>query len=160
MQDALLNFCKWLENTSWALAISRSLWAYPIVQAIHFSGLSLWVGTIVAVDLRFLGLGPRRQLAGPLAQQLVPWTWTGFGIALLGGILLFSASASAFFNNPAFRIKFLLLSVGIAYHIVVQRKAPKWGESLPVPAVAKLATVAELALWICVITAAVEIPNH
>jgi hypothetical protein len=160
MQDALLNFCKWLENTSWALFIGRSLWAYPVVQAIHFSGLSLWVGTIVAIDLRFLGLGPKRQPAGQLAGNLLPWTWTGFGIALLGGILLFAASASAYFRNPAFQIKFLLLLVGIAYHIVVQRKAPMWGQSPPIPLVAKLATVTELTLWICVITAAVEIPNH
>lgn len=160
MQDSLLNFCKWLENTSWALAIGRSLWAYPVVQSIHFSGLSLWVGTIVAIDLRFLGLGGRRQPAGPLAEQLIPWTWTGFAIALLGGMLLFAASASAFFKNPAFRIKFLLLLVGIAYHIVIQRNARKWGESLAVPRIAKLATVTELALWICVIAAAVEIPNH
>jgi uncharacterized protein DUF6644 len=160
MQEALLNFCKWLENTPWALAIGRSLWAYPVVQAIHFSGLSLWVGTIVVVDLRFLGLGGRRQLAGPFAEQLVPWTWTGLGVAVLGGTLLFAASASAFFRNPAFQIKFLLLVVGIAYHIVVQRNAPKWGASPAVPLVAKLATFTELALWICVITAAVEIPNH
>lgn len=160
MSDALLNFCKWLENTWWALAIGRSLWAYPVVQAIHFSGLSLWVGTIVVVDLRFLGLGGRRQPANQLAEQLVPWTWTGLGIAVLGGTLLFAASASAFFRNPAFQIKFLLLVVGIAYHLVVQRNAPKWGASLDVPPIAKLATLAELALWISVITAAVEIPNH
>ena len=55
---------------------------------------------------------------------------------------------------------FLLLLVGIAYHLVVQRNAPKWGASLEVPPIAKLATLAELALWISVITAAVEIPNH
>jgi hypothetical protein len=160
MQEALLNFCKWLENTPWALFIGRSLWAYPVVQTIHFTGLSLWVGTIVLTDLRFLGLAGRRPPAGPFAQQLVPWTWTGLGVAVVGGSLLFSASASAFFRNPAFQIKFLLLPVGIAYHYVVQRNAPKWGASESVPAVAKLATFTELALWICVITAAVEIPNH
>jgi hypothetical protein len=160
MQDALLSFCKWLENTPWALFIGRSLWAYPVVQAIHFSGLSLWVGTIVVIDFRFLGLGGRRQPAGRLAEQLVPWTWTGLGIALLGGILLFAASASAYFRNPAFRIKFLVLVVGITYHIIIQRNLSKWGQSLATPPVAKLATVTELALWICVITAAVEIPNH
>ncbi|HVS88494.1 MAG TPA: DUF6644 family protein [Candidatus Acidoferrum sp.] len=160
MQDALLNFCKWLENTSWALAISRSLWAYPVVQVIHFSGLSLWVGTIAVVDLRFLGLAGRRQSASELAEQLIPWTWTGLGIAFLGGALLFSASASAFFYNPAFRIKLALVLLGAVYHIIVQQKARRWGQAPAIPAVAKLATILELALWIGVITAAVEIPNH
>ena len=160
MHDALLNFCKWLENTSWALAISRSLWAYPVVQMLHFSGLSLWVGTIAAVDLRFLTPAGRGRPAGEFAHQLVPWTWTGFCIALLGGILLFSASASAFFINPAFRVKFALLLLGIAYHIVIQRKAPAWGQAASIPPIARLATFLELALWMGVITAAVEIPNH
>jgi hypothetical protein len=160
MHDALLNFCKWLENTSWALAISRSLWVYPVVQLIHFSGLSLWVGTIAVVDLRFLGLAARRQSAGQFAQQFVGWTWSGLGIAFVGGALLFSASASAFFSNPAFRIKLALILAGVFYHLVVQRKAGKWGESPAIPTVAKLAAFFELALWIGVITAAVEIPNH
>jgi hypothetical protein len=160
MHDSLLTFCKWLENTSWALAISRSLWAYPYVQALHFSGLSLWVGTIAIVDLRFLGVAGRRQPAGQFAEQLVPWTWAGFCIAVVGGFLLFSASASTFFYNPAFRIKLSLVLLGVVYHIVVQRKAGKWGQSPAIPTVAKLATLIELALWVSVITAAVEIPNY
>ena len=160
MQDVLLHFCKWLENTSWALAIGRSLWAYPVVQLIHFSGLSLWVGTIAIVDLRFLGLAARRQPAGQFAEQFVVWTWGGLAIAFLGGALLFSASASAFFFNPAFRIKLVLVLAGAAYHVVVQRKAGTWGQSPSIPAAAKLASFFELVLWIAVITAAVEIPNH
>jgi hypothetical protein len=55
--DAILNFGRWLQNTSWALSIATSDWAYPFVQLIHFSGLSLWVGTILAVDFRLLGIG-------------------------------------------------------------------------------------------------------
>jgi len=160
MHDTLLAFCKWLENTSWALAISGSLWAYPFVQLIHFSGLSLWVGTIAMVDLRFLGLAGRRQTAGELAAQLVPWTWTGLCIAVLGGSLLFSASASALFQNPAFRFKLPLVLVGIAYHVVIQRRAGKWGQSDVIPLVAKLATAVELGLWMRVVVAAVDIPNH
>ena len=160
MHDAFLSFCKWLENTSWALAISRSLWAYPVVQMIHFSGLSLWVGTIAAVDLRFLGPAAQRQPAGEFVRQMAPWTWTGFCIALIGGILLFAASASAFFINPAFRVKSALLLIGIAYHILIQRKARVWGRAGSIPWIARLATFLELSLWMGVITAAVEIPNH
>ena len=160
MHDALLSFCQWLENTRFALAISHSLWAYPFVQLIHFTGLSLWVGTIAITDLRFLGVAARRQPAGEFARQLVPWTWTGLCIAILGGGLLFSTSASLFFYNPAFRIKVPLLLTGIVCHYAFQRKAPKWGGSEAIPPAAKVAAFFELLLWICVITAAVEIPSH
>jgi hypothetical protein len=45
-------------------------------------------------------------------------------------------------------------------HIFVQRKARTWGLTADVPAIGKLAGLTEILLWICVITAAVEIPNH
>ena len=42
---------KYLQGTWWALDISGSTWVYPFVQATHFSGLSLWIGThFIAAD--------------------------------------------------------------------------------------------------------------
>lgn len=160
MQDLLFSFCKWIENTSVPTAVRNTLWGYPYVQLIHFSGLSLWVGTIAILDLRLLGLAGRRLSVTQLAEQLFPWTWTGLGIAVTGGFLLFSSIATTYFHNPAFQIKLLLVLLGVVYHIVVQRSVGQWGQSPDTPTLAKLAGFMELALWISVITAAVEIPNY
>ena len=46
------------------------------------------------------------------------------------------------------------------WHIVVEAKARDWGATQDVPAIGKIAGFAEILLWVCVITAAVEIPNH
>ncbi len=160
MHDSLVGVCKWLESTAPARVTRESLWVYPFVQLIHFSGLSLWVGTIAIVDLRFLGLAARSQAAAEIAARFIPWTWTGFCIALLGGGLLFSSAASTFLVNPAFDIKVVLIVLGLLWHIVIQKKAGQWGCSATIPVVARLATASELALWMAVIVAAVEIPNH
>jgi hypothetical protein len=159
MQESLLNFCRWLQNTSVGLAVSGTSWGYPYVQLVHFFGLSMWVGTIAMLDLRLLGLVARRYTASELAYQLTPLTWTGLGIAVTGGFLLFSANASMYFQNFAFRTKIPLVLTGIAYHVLIQRNARKWGASLSTPPVAKLAGLSELALWLGVITMAAEIPN-
>jgi len=50
--------------------------------------------------------------------------------------------------------------VALLWHIFVQWKARDWGATQDTPSVAKFAGFAEILLWICVITAAVEIPNH
>ena len=50
MDGSLVSFGHWLQNREFALAIAGSDWAYPFVQATHFTGLSLWVGTNVLVD--------------------------------------------------------------------------------------------------------------
>ncbi len=160
MNDLLAAFCHWLQNTPVGIAVSTTVWGYPYVQLIHFFGLSVWVGTIVMLDLRLLGLAGRSMSVAEFSKQLSPVTWTGLGIVVLGGGMLFSGAATTYLNNAAFRVKFPLILVGIAYHIVIQMSVPKWDRSAGTPAIAKLAGLLELALWIGVITAAVEIPNY
>jgi uncharacterized protein DUF6644 len=160
MHEWLLSVCNWLQNTSVGLAVGGTLWGFPYVQLIHFFGLSLWVGTIVMVDLRLLGLAGKNQSVSQLSKNLTPWTWTGLAIVVTGGGLLFSAAAKSYLDNPAFRVKFPLILMGIAYHVLIQRKVPKWDQPAGIPAVAKAAGFAEMALWIGVITAAVNIPNY
>jgi hypothetical protein len=161
MYESLVAFCKWLESTWWGTGARTSLWVYPFIQLIHFSGLSLWLGTNAAVDMRLLGAGKKRQTAAQLSDALFAWNWTGFGVAVLGGFLLFSSTATTYVVNPAFRVKLgMLVPLALIWHIVVQQKARTWGQTSDTPIAAKLAGLIELLLWISVVTAAVEIPNH
>ena len=159
MDSSLVSFGHWLQNRPFALAIAGSEWAYPIVQAIHFTGLSLWVGTNVAVDLSLLGVGKKSTPPLQLSDSLFIWNWVGFAIAVTGGFLLFSISAETYLTNLAFLTKLgLLIPLGLVLHIVIQRKAPMWENVSETSSVAKLAGIAELTLWLCVVSAAVLIP--
>ena len=161
MGDVLAAWAQWLETSPWGFPVRTSLWLYPFIQLIHFGGLSLWVGTSTAVDLRLLGVGRRRQTAAQLSEQLFAWNWIGFGIALLGGFLLFSGIATALLVNAAFQVKLLyLFPAALVWRIIVQRKARTWGQNEETPALAKLAGLVELLLWLSVVTAAVLIPNY
>jgi hypothetical protein len=161
MYAALLVFCKWLENTPWGVSTRTSLWLYPFVQLIHFAGLSLWLGTNITVDLRLLGIGKQRQTAAQLSNSLFVWNWIGFCIVVLGGFLLFSSTGTTYVTNPAFRIKLgVLVPVALFWHVLVQQKLPAWGDAQDTPATAKMAGLAEILLWISVVTAAVLIPNY
>jgi len=161
MGGLLMAWAQWLETTPWGYPVRTSLWLYPFIQLIHFGGLSLWIGTSAAVDLRLMGLGRRRQTAGQLSDQLFAWNWIGFAIMLLGGFLLFSATATTFLVNAAFLVKLTyLVPIALVWHIIVQRKARTWGKNEETPASAKLAGVLELALWLSVVTAAVLIPSY
>jgi hypothetical protein len=159
MDGSLVIFGNWLQNRSFALAIAGSDWAYPLVQAIHFTGLSIWIGTIVAVDVRLLGVGKKSAPPLQLSDALFIWNWIGFCIAVSGGFLLFSVSAETYLTNVAFLTKLgLLIPMGLVLHIVIQRKAPGWEKASETPPVAKVAGLTELLLWLCVATAAVLIP--
>jgi len=158
--ETLVAFCEWLENTSWALAVSGAFELYPYLRLTHFTGLALWVGTTAVVDLRLLGWGRRREGADQLSAQLAVWNWIGLGVTFLGGLLLFVGTASGYIINPAFQIKMLALLTVIVLRVAIQRKAPVWGRSPDAPAVAKLIAGVELTLWIGMILAAVRIPNY
>ncbi|HTC61354.1 MAG TPA: hypothetical protein VK709_00795 [Candidatus Saccharimonadales bacterium] len=159
MDSSLLGFGHWLQNREFALAIAGSDWVYPFVQATHFAGLSLWVGTNVAVDLSLLGKQKKSSAQMQLSEALFLWNWIGFGIAVAGGFLLFSVSAETYLANIAFLTKLgLLIPLGLALHILVQQKAPKWQQAPEMPVLAKIAGGAELLIWLSVATAAVLIP--
>lgn len=160
MLGFFMSFAKWLQTTWWAVDISSSLWAYPFVQLIHFAGLSLWVGTSFALDLRLVGLGKKDPTGAELARALFVWNWVGFGAAITGGFLLFSAAATKYIPNPAFEIKLgVLIPLALIAHIVVQRKALAWGATREVQMAGRIAGLIEMVLWLCVITAAVPIPS-
>lgn len=159
MDGSLVIFGNSLQNRSFALAIAGSDWAYPLVQASHFTGLSIWIGTIVAVDVRLLGVGKKSAPQLQLSDALFIWNWIGFCIAVSGGFLLFSVSAETYLTNVAFLTKLgLLIPMGLVLHVVIQRKAPGWEKAPETPPVAKVAGLTELLLWLCVATAAVLIP--
>lgn len=157
--NSLLAFAHWLQNSPWGLSVAGSEWSYPVVQMTHFTGLSLWVGTNIALDLRLMGVGKGRQTPGELSDALFVWNWIGLAIAVTGGFLLFCVSATGYVVNPAFQLKLaVLIPLGLILHVIVQQKAHAWSTTPEPPGIAKLAGLTEFVLWFAVATAAVAIP--
>jgi len=160
MNEMLRQFCHWLQNRDYALALGGSTWIFPYSQLIHYTGMSTWLGTTVLVDLCFLGWFKRRQTPAEFLEDLLILNWTGFCLGLVGAFLLFSGAAETYFLNAAFRIKIPLVLFGLVYHIYIQRRQKRWGKTMTVPGVAKLASFFEIMIWFGVVLAATRIPNQ
>ena len=156
MYDAVVAGCRWLESTPWGVAVRASSWMYPVVLWIHFVGLSMWLATSLAVDLRLMGVGARRQTAVELSNGLLAWNWIGFAVAFLGGFLLLSAEATTYVTNTGFRLKLAVLApLALIWHAVVQKKTRVWTKTGHTSAIGKWAGAIEFVLWISVVTASV-----
>ena len=156
MYDVVLAGCRWLENTPWGATVRGSSWMYPIALWVHFVGLSMWLGTSLAVDLRLMGVGARRQTAAELSNGLFAWNWIGFSVAFLGGFLLLSAEATTYVTNTGFRLKLAALTpIAMIWHLVAQKKTEAWIQTEQTSAIGKWAGLIELSLWISVVTASV-----
>ena len=151
MQD-MLHFCEWLEHNSWIIALDSNVPLSLFFEIMHYSGFFLLVGTTV------LGLAGRKESPSAIAEQLVPWMWTGLAMATISGFFMFSADAADFYLAGTFRIKILVVLVAAIFGAIVQRKASRWGELPSISAGAKLLAFISLVLWIGAILASVEVP--
>jgi len=129
---------------------------YPVVLWVHFVGLSMWLGTSLAVDLRLMGVGARRQTAVELSQGLFSWKWIGFGVAVVGGFLLLSAEATTYVTNTSIRLKLAFLTpLALAWHLVVQKNTRAWTQNAHTSAIGKWAGLIEFLFWMSVVAASV-----
>lgn len=154
----MLHFCEWLEHNSWIIALDSNVALSLFFEIMHYSGFFLLVGTTVVMDLRVLGLAGRQESPSAIAEQLVPWMWTGLIMATISGFFMFSSDAADFYLAGTFRIKILVVLVAAMFGAVVQRKAVRWGELPSMSAGAKLVAFISLVLWIGAILASVEVP--
>jgi len=113
--------------------------------------------TIATFDLRLLGWSLRRVRISDLARRVLPWAWAAFAVQVVTGVLLFSSEAVKLYDNPAFRLKLLLILFAGAQALIFQftayRSLPTWDERGSLPFAAKLSGALSLALWVAIVTA-------
>src|SRR3989442_1382772 len=99
------SFCQAVEGSSLAKAIDASVFWWPAIETTHLVALVTLVGSIPTFDLRLLGLVLRRVRVSLLAERLLPFTWSAFGVSILTGTLLFMSEAERkYCSNSAFQI--------------------------------------------------------
>lgn len=143
-----------LQESALGHAMRSSPALYPAVEILHIIGFVVLVGSIVALDLRLLGLG-RTIPIQPLARLLLPLSRFGFLLAISMGFLLFSADASHVVRNPAFQTKLLLIALALITVVIAHagpwRRIALWGAEAP--GAAKVTALVSLVLWLGVVCA-------
>ena len=102
-----------LEQAGPIAALRDSVFAYPLVNALHIIGIALLFGAIVALDLRLIGW---RRDVGPaeaVAKLLLPVAIGGLALAIPAGLLLFATDARAYAASPLFQAKMVLIGLAV-----------------------------------------------
>lgn len=150
---------KWLEHNSLIVALDSTAFESAVLLIVHYFGFFLLVGSIAVVDFRVLGVAVRGQTATRLGRQVFSTMWTGLGLTLVSGFILFAGSATQYYDNHIFYLKVLIVLLAIVSAIVIERNVAAW-DRLPVaPVWGKLLAIVSLALWIGAILVGVEIPG-
>jgi hypothetical protein len=101
----------------------------PAVQSVHLTGITVFLATMVILDLRLAGFGNLDSPLSGLARQLKPWRTGGVTLVILSGLLIFLATPERYLGSTPFRIKMALLGCAILFHFGVLRR---WIAPVPV----------------------------
>ena len=140
------------EATWLGTAVRGSLWAFPVLEAIHLLGLSLLGGALLIVDLRMLGLGLTRQPIALLSRSARPWLLTALAVMVMTGVPLFLSEAVKCYWNASFRVKMVALPLALAYTFLVRERFAR-REPLETSAKSRLLAAGSIAIWFTVAAA-------
>ena len=148
-------FLKEIERGPVGLWMAESTWAFNGILMFHMIAVAMVFGLIAIVDLRLLGLSSRSTSIEQLCRDVIPGTWVAFAISVITGTLIFTGQAVKYFDNYAFRMKFLVMVLAginmLVFQFIVVRNVAKWDRNAPVPLAGKIAGVISLICWIAII---------
>jgi hypothetical protein len=134
----------------------NSPWVWPAAETIHFLGLSLSIGVLLAVNLRILGV--MRQVPFADVHRLLLWGMLGFGANLITGMLFFIGQPAQYIASAPFhwKVVFLLIAGANFLYLTVFRRgfADRYDPNLA----EKTMAVASIASWLAVLYAGRMLP--
>ncbi len=146
MTDAIVQAITGTAINEWILS---SYWLWPLLEILHFIGLSLLLGSMLIVDLRLAGL--LRQIDIMATHRLLPWAIIGFSINLVTGALFFLGDPGRYSVNIGFQIKMILVLIAgvnaIWFFRTVNPHIESWDPHGDTSAQAKLVAVVSLGAW-------------
>ena len=130
--------------------IQATYWLWPVLEIIHFFGLTLLMGGLIIVDLRMIGFFSTISLQG--VKKLLPFVIFGFLLNLITGILFVYGDPSRYAINIGFQIKLILILLAgcnaAIYHFRVEGYALDLSSSsVRPPLTIKLVGLTSLSLW-------------
>jgi len=149
--ESWIGFFEWCEATVLGTAVRNSIYAFPIIEAVHLVALCVMGGALIMVDLRLLGVGMKDQEAGHLATLVRPWLVGALVVMLSSGVLLFLSEAIKCFYNTSFWVKMTTLPIALAFTFLV--RDPRITNGAPSPRQSRMLGSASLVLWFVVAAA-------
>ena len=141
----------WLRTASIASFVNTTSWAWPATETLHFMGLCLLLGVVLAVNLRVLGV--MKNVSFAALHKLLPWAILGFGINVITGLLFFVSVPEQYTQNRALQWKILLILLAAANILYFTMFEEAWAVQLgdDAPLKAKIIAACTILLWVGVI---------
>lgn len=135
-----------------------SRWVWPAAEAVHFFGLSLSLGVLIAVNLRILGV--MKQVPFAAVHRLLPWGMLGFGVNLITGMFFFVGQPGQYVESDPFywKVIFLMIAGANFLYLTVFGKAWRGDTAFDASVADKAMAFTSLFAWLGVLYAGRMLP--
>ena len=120
--SSLVTLVRWCSTTAMIVFIRDSRYGMPAVQSVHLAGITVFLATIVMLDVRLAGVGLKHESLLRLERQLMPWAIGALSLAVLSGALIFLGTPAKYAHSHPFQVKMAMLGLAIAFHVGVFRR--------------------------------------
>ena len=135
--------------------VRHSVWGWPVLESLHFMGMSVLIGTIGLFDLRLLGFA--RGVPYAALHRLIPLGIAAYSLNMVTGFFFLSGMPDQYLWNPAFRFKVTFMAVAglnvLFFYTRVFRRLQQLPADTPPPLGARIAGAVSLTMWIGVMSA-------
>jgi hypothetical protein len=121
----LMPLFEWMESLA---VYGASPYIGPVVNLIHLSSMVVFMGALLVVDLRLLGVGRATPLS-QVARDARPWLVAGLVGIVLTGIPQLAERATDQYATSTFWVKMYLLGFGLIWLFTARRRAEKQDEA-------------------------------
>src|SRR6185295_574454 len=129
---------------------------FGMFLTLHVLSMCLFLGLVLMMDLRLLGVAHRDTPIAQIQKRLFPWQLVGAIVMSVSGLVLFYAQPILYWGKGFYWIKMLvamplaLLNL-LVFHFTTYRSIGEWNNDVSPPFKVKLAGLLSIVLWITVL---------
>jgi hypothetical protein len=148
-------FFEWLSTLPGSEYLRSSIYANPINLTLHVLSMCLFLGLLVMMDLRLMGIAHTDIPVSHVQRRLFPWQMAGVTVMVVTGFLLFWADPVRYWGKLFFWVKlFIMFLAGLnalAFHFTTYRSVAEWDNDPVPPRSARLAGAIGIVCWVAVL---------
>jgi hypothetical protein len=133
---------EWMEGLG---VYSSSQYIGPAVNLVHLLSMIAFMGALLLVDLRMLGLGLANRPLSEVARGAWPWLVAGLVGVTVTGIPQLAERATDQYLNSTFWVKMWLLVFGVIWIFSIRRRVSRRDDARG--ALPKLVAIVSIVVW-------------
>ena len=150
MIDSIID---WILSTSLNDWVLSTYWAWPLLETLHFFGLSILMGSLLIIDLRMMGFF--KGLSFQATHKLLPLVFFGFALNLITGILFLFGDPIRYAFHTGFQTKMVLVFLAginaLWFYLKINGPMHGWGSHEDAPMSAKIVGFLSLVFWFAIL---------